>query len=133
MRVFIDTNVLISAALFPGGVASQAYYKAVSDPYDPMVSDYVIDELRRVFSRKFPQRMQALDAFIAALSSAVTIVVTPEDEVDDEADIRDVNDRPILRAARMAGADVLVTGDKDFLESSVVNPRILSPGDFLLL
>lgn len=61
MRVFIDTNVLVSAALFPGGVASRAYYRAVSDPYDPMVSDYVIDELRRVFSRKFPQRMQALD------------------------------------------------------------------------
>lgn len=133
MRVFIDTNVLISAALFPGGVASRAYYKAVSDPCDPMVSDYVIDELRRVFSRKFPQRMQALDAFIAALSSAVTIVVTPEDEVDDEATIRDVNDRPILRAARRAGADVLVTGDKDFLESSVDDPRILSPSDFLLL
>lgn len=61
MRVFIDTNVLVSAALFPGGTASRAYYKAVSDPYDPMVSYYVIDELRRVFSRKFPQRMQALD------------------------------------------------------------------------
>ena len=133
MRVFIDTNVLISAALFPSGAASRAYLKAVSVPCDPVVSDYVIDELRRVFSRKFPQRMKALDAFIAALSSTVSIVVTPEGKMSDEAQVRDVNDRPILRAARAAGVDVLVTGDKDFLDSTVDNPRILSPSEFLLL
>lgn len=90
-------------------------------PCDPVVSDYVIDELRRVFSRKFPQRMKALDAFIAALSSTVFIVVTPEGKMSDEAQVRDVNDRPILRAARAAGVDVLVTGDKDFLDSTVDN------------
>lgn len=28
-----------------------------------------------------------------------------------------VNDRPILRAAIYANADILLTGDKDFLES----------------
>ncbi len=133
MRVFIDTNVLISAALFPGGTASRAYYRAVSDPYDPMVSDYVIDEPRRVFSRKFPHRMQALDTFVASLSSSVTIVSTPESALEEESGIRDVNDRPILRAARAAGAAILVTGDKDFLDSHVDNPQILSPSEFLLL
>ena len=46
MRIFIDTNVLISAALFPNGVAANAFERAVSTPNDPIVSDYVIDELR---------------------------------------------------------------------------------------
>lgn len=127
MRVFIDTNVLVSAALFPGGAASRAYYRAVSDPYDPMVSDYVIDELRRVFSRKFPQRMQALDTFVASLSSSVAIVSTPEGAFEDESGIRDINDRPVFRAARAAGADILVTGDKDLLESSVDCPQVHRP------
>ncbi len=36
-----------------------------------------------------------------------------------ETQIRDVDDRPILRAAIEAKADVLLTGDKDFLESGV--------------
>ena len=43
----------------------------------------------------------------------------------------DVNDRPILRAAIEAKADVLLTGDKDFLESGVKNPAIMTPAEFL--
>ena len=48
-----------------------------------------------------------------------------------ETQIRDVNDRPILRAAIEAKADVLLTGDKDFLESGVKNPAIMTPAEFL--
>ena len=48
-----------------------------------------------------------------------------------ETQIRDVNDRPILRAAIEAKADVLLTGDKDFLESGVKNPMIMTPAEFL--
>ena len=44
---------------------------------------------------------------------------------------RHVNDRPILRAAIEAKADVLLTGDKDFLESGVKNPTIMTPAEFL--
>ena len=132
MRVFIDTNILISAALFPGGVAATAYAKAVSDPNDPIVSDYVIDELRRVFARKFPQRMAALDSFLAGISSCVSIVSTPEAVIDGEGAIRDPNDRPVLRAARACGADVLLTGDKDFLDAEIKNPIAVSAGDFLI-
>ena len=94
MRVFIDTNVLLSAALFPDGAAARAYYKAVTVPYDPLVSDYVIEELKCVFLRKFPQSLQALDAFISLLRASVQIVQTPTDPVDDENKIRDIRDRP---------------------------------------
>lgn len=132
MRVFVDTNVLISAALFPNGVAAAAWDKAVHDPNDPVVSDYVIDELRRVFVRKFPDRMAALDAFLAALSSCVEIMPTPEIALCEEADVRDPKDRPVLRAARAARADVLLTGDKDLLESGIDHPRMLSARDFLV-
>ena len=48
-----------------------------------------------------------------------------------ETQIRDVNDRPILRAAIEAKADVLLTGDKDFLESGVKKPAIMTPAEFL--
>ena len=48
-----------------------------------------------------------------------------------ETQIRDVNDRPILRAAIEAKADVLLTGDKDFLESGVTDPAIMTPAEFL--
>ena len=55
----------------------------------------------------------------------------PIDENSTEVLIRDVNDRPILRAAINAKADVLLTGDKDFLESGLENPVIMTPAEFL--
>ena len=50
------------------------------------------------------------------------VVPTPIKEHSFEEKIRDVNDRPILRAAIHAKADILLTGDKDFLESGLQNP-----------
>ena len=40
-------------------------------------------------------------------------------------------DRPILRAALNAKVDVLLTGDKDFLESRVINPKIVTAAEFM--
>lgn len=45
-RVMIDTNIFISAILFPDGKASAALKKALTQPYQPITSNYVIDELR---------------------------------------------------------------------------------------
>ncbi len=42
-----------------------------------------------------------------------------------------VNDRPILRAAIYANADILLTGDKDFLESGLQYPKIVTVSDFV--
>lgn len=34
-------------------------------------------------------------------------------------------------AALNAGADLFLTGDKDFLESAIIDPRIISVSEFL--
>ena len=131
MRVMIDTNIFISAALFPNGAAAQALYKAIMPPYQPVVCDYVIDEVHRKFQEKFPNKMVELEAFFYTAIPVFSIVTTPEGAVAAEAQIRDPKDRPILRAALNAGADLLLTGDKDFLESSIEDPRIISVRSFL--
>ncbi|SDZ73662.1 putative toxin-antitoxin system toxin component, PIN family [Lachnospiraceae bacterium NK3A20] len=131
MRIMIDTNIFISAALFPNGRAAKALYKALAAPYQPVVCDYVIDELHRKFQEKFPNRTVELEAFLYTALPAFDIVTTPEETAAVESKIRDPKDRPILRAALNAGADLLLTGDKDFLESSVVDPRIISVPAFL--
>jgi len=40
MKVMIDTNIIISAALSPNGNAAKAFMKAVLPPYEPVVCDY---------------------------------------------------------------------------------------------
>ena len=72
-----------------------------------------------------------LNTFLSMLMTTVTIVKVPESEIADEQKIRDEKDRPIFRAAVASGADVILTGDRDFLESGITDPRIVSPGDFL--
>ena len=57
MKVMIDTNIFISAALSPNGMSSQAFIKTLSSPYEPVVCDYIIDELHRKFQTKFANRM----------------------------------------------------------------------------
>lgn len=59
------------------------------------------------------------------------MVPTPVEEYDSEMQVRDVNDRPILRAALSAKADILLTGDKDFLESGLEKPKIMTAMDFV--
>ena len=127
----IDTNIFISAVLFPKGRAAEALYKSLMPPYRPVVCDYVIDELHRKFREKFPDRTEALDGFLCTALPAFEIVSTPEEAVEAESRIRDPKDRPILRAALNAGSELFLTGDKDFLESSVEDPRIISVPDFL--
>lgn len=131
MRVLIDTNVLISAALNANGVPFQAYIKAVSYPNDALICEQNVEEMKRIFNKKFPERLAALDKFLSTALLTLELVPIPTDENASETQIRDANDRPILRAAIEAGADILLTGGKDFLESGLENPRIMTPAEFL--
>lgn len=117
MRVLIDTNVLISAALSANGTPYQAYVKAASYPNHGLICEQNVDEMKRIFNKKFPNRLAALDKFLSVALLTLELVPVPTEEDMTETQIRDVNDRPILRAAIEAKADVLLTGDKDFLDT----------------
>ena len=117
MKVMIDTNIIISAALFPNGRAAQAFEKALCPPYQPLICDYIVDELHRKFRTKFPDRVTELEAFLFNALLYIRVVPTPMEETRMENAIRDPKDRPILRAALDAHADLLLTGDKDFFVS----------------
>lgn len=131
MKVLIDTNIFISAALSNNGIPYQAFVKAVTYPNHGMICEQNIDEIRRIFNRKFPTKIQALESFLSLALLTIKIVPTPIKEHELEAKIRDINDRPILRAAISAGVDILLTGDKDFIESGIFNPKIMTATEFV--
>ena len=136
MRCLIDTNILISAALFPDSLPARAFMKAVSPPHDAVVCDYSLDEMRRVYNRKFPHKILDFERFLSLLALSVKIVSTGEatgDGMREEQKIRDLNDRPIYRAALAAGVNGILTGDKDFLESGIAHPRMLTVAEFMLV
>ena len=133
MRVLIDTNILVSAVLFPQGLARKALIDAVEGEAYAVVCDYSITELYDVFTRKFPADTRLLPQFMAYLSSGVTIVTTPRQAGADEPILRDPKDQPILSAAIAVDADLILTGDKDLLEAGLERPQAIEPRSFLAL
>ncbi|MEG9430325.1 MAG: putative toxin-antitoxin system toxin component, PIN family [Christensenellaceae bacterium] len=128
MRVLIDTNILFSAIAFPNGAAAQAFSKCILE-HDLVIPTYVIDELKDVFRRKFPDFVSNVDKFLEKLS--FELVYTPDNISDKTAEIRDEKDYPILYSAIIEDVDVLLTGDKDFKAVNIEKPKILTPAEFL--
>lgn len=131
MRVLIDTNILISSSMNDQGTPYRAFIKAVTYPNKGVICDQNIDELRRVYNIKFPHKINLLQSFLSFALPVLEIINTPVTLLEDETKIRDADDRPILRAAKAAKVDVIITGDKDFLESGVTNPKIMTPSEFV--
>jgi len=133
MRVLIDTNVLFSAVYRLGSIPHQALMKAAAPPYRCLVCEQCFSELRRKFATKFPDRAYDLDVFIEIVESLVEIIPMPESAPTGLNDLRDPDDIPILYAAVAAGADIIISGDLDFLESKVTKPLVMKAADFVKL
>ena len=133
MKIFIDTSVLVSAAYAKDSVPHQAFKKAVEPPYQGLICEQSLEELRRVYNRKFPDKIHVFERFVAAALSVVELIPVPPSKHPDEYEIRDISDRPILRAAIKTGADIIISGDADFTESGITHPRIVKPAEFLNL
>ena len=87
--------------------------------------------MKRIFNKKFPNHLSSLNTFLSAALPTLELIPIPAKENKSESQIRDKKDRPILRAAMYAKADVILTGDKDFLESGLKKPRVLTPAEFV--
>jgi len=105
MKVFLDTNVWLSATIF-SGLCEELVLQCADR--DWLYSSALIQaEAHEVLARKFLQKPDACDLFDASWSVAVRI--------DDVADPPDDNDQRLVTAAAGAGMDFFVTGDKRVL------------------
>ena len=134
VKILFDTNTLFPAWLYLNGVCAKAFNKAISNKnYSVVVCTYTLEEFLENCNKKFPSEMSKIQAFLSDMFLRIKLIRTPpeSEKIPEEELIRDIDDRPILRAAVAAGVDIIVTGDKDFLESGLKNPKIISPADFI--
>lgn len=128
MRLFLDTNVLISAIAFPNSQTAAFLSRAI-ERHTIVISSYVIEELHEVFRQKFSLHLPALKTFLSEFG--YELVYTPREiEKSELPEIRDPDDLPIIVSAIMGDCDYLITGDKDILEIELERPTILSPKEF---
>jgi len=124
----IDTNVLISALLFPSQQMNKLIY-IITTEHQLVLSSYVVDELLNVTRRKFESKIEAVDLLLSQLP--YELVYTPKQPKPGLFEIRDEKDYPVLYSAIIEGVDVFITGDKDFDGVDLEKPEIVSPAGFL--
>jgi predicted nucleic acid-binding protein len=112
MRVFLDANVLFSAAKSDGAV--RALLRLLIERGHECVADsYVAAEARRNLEAKGPEALAAFDALLPRLKVAAASPRPKRDARDDaETAWPPDKDRPILSAAIRLGCNALVTGDR---------------------
>lgn len=126
-RVFLDANVLVSAALKPGsGLASLWTLPGVR----LVASPYVLAEARRnVPDASAAERLEQL------VGALVVLPAEPADFAIEHDPGLPPKDRPVLLAAIVSGADVLLTGDITHfggcLGTTIGGVLVLLPGDYL--
>ena len=123
MRVFFDTNVLISAYTARG--LSAELFRLVLTEHELLTGEVNLLEFRRVLHQRFKFPLPVVEMAEAELREH-TIVPKPNTVLDLE--IRDVDDTWVLASAVEAKCDALVTGDKDLLDVAESAPiPILTP------
>ena len=131
MRVFIDTNIILSAILFPEGKVSSVL-SYILETHTVIISTYSIKECNTVFKKKFPDKKKYLEEFLEKIE--YERFETPSRmDANDYPRIRDVSDLPILASAILSDADILLTGDNDFSEIKVKKPLIFTPSQYFEL
>ena len=112
MRVVLDTNILISAFIFPGGPPEAVYRLVLEGRVELVTSRPLLIELGRVLTEKFAWDSTRADEVVAQVARLAQ-VVRPTETVREIA--ADPSDDRVLEAAAEGGAEVIVSGDRHLL------------------
>jgi len=127
MKVMIDANIIISAILFQKSIISEVLKHIVLNN-KIVFSQFTIDEIKDVFKRKFPHKVNDMEKFLEKLP--YELFTLNEINLKNYPNIRDPNDIPVLANAIESKVDILITGDKDFDELKIKKLKIMKPSEY---
>lgn len=108
MRIFLDANILFSAAKSAG--AMRAFIRQLGAMGHVLVADgYVVGEARRNLEVKYPEAIEDFDTLLVELEAAPGVSMVLPKKIAPELPEKD---RPVLAAAIQLRCEVLVTGDQ---------------------
>lgn len=110
MRVFLDTNVLVSA--FTARGLCEDLYRYLVACHEIMTGEVNLQELQRILTNRF----QASAAQVELVESQLRDrIVVPQPLAPSSLEIRDPDNGWILASAEAGDAEMLITGDRDLL------------------
>jgi putative PIN family toxin of toxin-antitoxin system len=126
MKVFLDTNVLVSAFATRG--LSADVVRLILTEHELLTGEVNLAELERVLHKRMGVPTAQVGLVLQLLRDQTII---PRPRTPPDVTVRDPDDLWVLASALAGGAEVLVTGDQDLLvlHGKVTLP-ILSPRGF---
>jgi predicted nucleic acid-binding protein len=108
MRIFLDANILFSAAKSDGAVRLLLNL-LLEAGHECCVDGYVVEEARRNLAAKSPEGVAALETLVSRMHKAE--IQHADAALEAELPLPE-KDRPVLAAAILHGCEALVTGDR---------------------
>ena len=128
MKVVFDTNILVSALLYPGGRGEAALLRILQERDELVLSRPILDELLGVLARKFARDAEEL-ARVAVFLGELALMVRPARHL---RVLKDAPDNRILECAVAGRAKAIVTGDRAMLAlHEYRGVRVLSLREYL--
>lgn len=135
IRVVLDTNVLVSAVIRPGGKSDQIVRQGPGR-FELLTSEFIVAEVEEILARRHIQRKYQDQVtaskrvqVIASLRALATMVQVQSDL---SGVVADPDDAEVLATAADGFAEYLVTGDRHLLALGTYKAiQIVTPTQFL--
>jgi putative PIN family toxin of toxin-antitoxin system len=128
LRLVIDTNILVSAALKPDGLQRTVLLLAITKPARLYVSDPILAEYREVLARPELQIRKSLRLQFLQLIRNHAHRVTPSQPLEVT---KDPDDNRFLECADAARADYLVTGNQRHFPKFWKKTKVITSREFI--
>ena len=130
LRLVIDTNVLVSAALKPEGLQRTTLVLAVTKPARFYVSRPILQEYANVLARQELGIRKGVRQQLLQLVRSHSYIVTPSRRLEVAGD---PDDNMFLECADAAKADYLVTGNQKHFPRFWKKTKIITAREFISL
>lgn len=129
MRIVLDTNIYIAAAITSGLSKEIIQLAAETKSITLITSKEILEELKEKLLSKFERSEIIIDTFIERIIKIAEVV-----QITEKVSIitRDPEDNKILETALAGNADLIVTADRDLIQLKtfkgigIVHPKTLS-------
>jgi len=119
-KIFLDTNVLISAIVFDKKEL-ELIIRCVDDSDNLFISEHILEEATCIFLKKF----------IEISNIQIIKKKVYEKRIKQFQDIRDKYDAHVIACAKAKKCDFIITGDKDILNYDLPKIKIMKPSEFI--
>jgi len=130
LRLVIDTNVLVSAALKPESLQRTTFLLAITKPARLYVSAPILEEYANVLSRSELGIRKGLRQQLLQLVKNHGHIVAPSRRLEVTSD---PDDNVFVECADAARADYLITGNQKHFPAFWKNTKIITSREFISL